>query len=139
MDHNDSQGPLPVEARRGLTRAKLPNGLRFAVPISWLVPRIEDHPEHGDESDADYFALLEFVRLGRVSDEWDNSRAMKWDWVPRLKELAELAFFFEASASCYETLVTAVDGNKGIDIKRAIDGMKSLTGYGAFVEETEER
>ena len=82
--------------------------------------------------------LLEFIRNGYVGNPEDDERALKWDWVPRLKEFAELAFFFEASASCYETLVSAVDANKGIDIKRAIDGMKRLTSYGKFVEETEE-
>ena len=49
---------LPVETLRGMTRAKLPSGLRFAVPIEWLIPQVENHPDHGDEPLCDYVCCL---------------------------------------------------------------------------------
>ena len=125
-------------ARRPETRAQLPTGLRFAVPIEWLIPRVVAENDDESESQEAYDALLAFVKTGRIQSENDHEYAHANDWVPRLKEFAELAFFFEAAASSYEMLTTAVDNGKGIDAKRAIDGMKRLTSYGKFVEETEE-
>ena len=123
---------LSTEALQGMANAARPHGLRLIVPLRVLIPQIEDEPEDA------YASFLTAVERGMLFDD-DIETANEYGWIGRYKEYAQVAFFLEASATCYEMLIKAqgmqpaledAKGNpKGlIDLKRAVDAFRSLTG-----------